>query len=158
MNLDLEEYKPYLKSQYNGAHSHVFPFRYMLERYAPLKKAVMKFFTCEDRFSRIYQYHIRLVMRFTTAKSLNLSNYLYRSLIKMYKRVQFKGKEHHPTSFTIAWYSTPSVGREEHDMGHLHWGNFENAYNHFTKLARNHVNTVNGGRVIKQAWWGLQGS
>lgn len=30
MNLDLEECKPYLKSQYKGSHSHVFPFRYLL--------------------------------------------------------------------------------------------------------------------------------
>ena len=50
MNLDLKDYKPYLKSQYKGAHSHVFPFRYLLERYAPLMKAFMKFFTCEGRF------------------------------------------------------------------------------------------------------------
>jgi len=70
MNLDLEEYKPYLKSQYKGAHSHVFPFRYLLERYEPLMKVFMRLFTCEGRFSRLSQYHIRFLMHFTTAKSL----------------------------------------------------------------------------------------
>ena len=94
-NLDLEVYKPYLKSQYKGAHSHVFPFRYLLEKYAPFMKVVMKFFTCEGIFSRIYQYHIRLLMHFTAAKPLNL----YRSLTKMSKRVQLKGKVHYPNLF-----------------------------------------------------------
>lgn len=99
MNLDLEEYKPYLKSQYKGAHSHVFPFRYLLERYAPFMKAIMKFFTCEGIFSRLYQYHIIFLMHFRDAMSLNLSNYLYNILTKMSKRVQFKGKMHYPNLF-----------------------------------------------------------
>ena len=99
MNLDLEEYKPYLKSQYKGAHSHVFPFRYLLERYEPLMKVVMKFFTCEGIFSRLYQYHIRLLMHFTAPKSLNLSSYLYMSLTKLSERVQLKGKVHYPSLF-----------------------------------------------------------
>ena len=97
MNLYLEEYKPYLKSQYKGAHSHVFPFKYLLERYAPLMKVVMKFFTCEGKFSRLYQYHIRLLMHFTVAKSLNLSSYLYRNLTKMFERVKLKGKVPYPS-------------------------------------------------------------
>jgi len=99
MNLELEEYKPYLKSQFKGAHSHVFPFIYLLKRYAPLMKVFMKFFTCEGIFSRIYQYHIRLLMHFTTVKSLNLSNYLYRSLTKNSERVQLKGKGNYPSLF-----------------------------------------------------------
>ena len=99
MNLDLEQYKPYLKSQYERAHSHVFPFIYLLESYAPLMKVVMKFFTSEGIFSRLYRYHIRLLMHFTIDKSLNLSNYLYRSLTKMSKRVQLKGKVHYPSPF-----------------------------------------------------------
>jgi len=99
MNLDLEEYKPYLKSQYKRAHLHAFPFEYLLRRYAPLMKAIMKFFTCEGRFCRLYQYHIRLLMHFTAPKSLNLSNYLYMSLTKMYERVKLKGKVHYPNLF-----------------------------------------------------------
>lgn len=38
VNLYLEEYKPYFKSQYKGFHSNVLPFRYFLERYAPMIK------------------------------------------------------------------------------------------------------------------------
>lgn len=71
----------------------------MLERYAPFMKVVMKFFTCEGRFSRLYQYHIRLLMHFIVAKSLNLSSYLYKSLTKMSERVQLKGKVHYPSLF-----------------------------------------------------------
>lgn len=99
MNLDLEEYKPYLKSQYKGAHPHVFPFKDMLERYAPLMKAFMKFFTCEGQFFWLYEYHIRHLMHFTATKSINLSSYLYRSLTKMSERVQLKGKVRYPNLF-----------------------------------------------------------
>ena len=99
MKLDLEEYKPYLKSQYKGAHSHVFACIYLLERYAPLMKVFMKLFTCKGRFSRMYQYHIRLLVHFKAARSLNLCNCLYRSMIKMSERVQVKGRENYPRIF-----------------------------------------------------------
>lgn len=62
-------------------------------------KVVMKFFTCEGIFSRLYQYHIRLLMHFTAAKPINLSNYLYRILTKIFERVQLKGKVHYPRLF-----------------------------------------------------------
>ena len=45
MNLDLEQYKSFIKSQYKETHTHILPFRYLLERYAPLMKVVMKLFT-----------------------------------------------------------------------------------------------------------------
>jgi len=62
-------------------------------------KVFMNFFTCEGRFSRLYQYYIRLLMHFTVAKSLNLCSYLYKSLTKISKRVKLKGKENYPGLF-----------------------------------------------------------
>jgi len=59
----------------------------------------MKFLTSEGIFSRLYQYHIRLLMHFRVAKPLNLSSYLYGSLTKMFGRVKFKGKVHYPSLF-----------------------------------------------------------
>ena len=35
MNLDLENYRPFLKAPYREKHAHVMPFRYLLEKYAP---------------------------------------------------------------------------------------------------------------------------
>ena len=99
MNLDLENYRPFLKTPYREKHAHIIPFGYLLEKYAPLMKVVMKLFTCERRFSRIYAYHIRLLMHFTIQKPLNMCNYLCRSLAKMSERIQMKNKEHYPSLF-----------------------------------------------------------
>jgi len=99
MSLDLEQYKPFLKSPYIEAHSHLIPFRYLLEKYAPLMKVVMKFFTCEGRFSRLYQYDIRLLIHFTAIKPLNLCSYLCISLIKISENVRIKNKEDYPSLF-----------------------------------------------------------
>ena len=75
------------------------PFRYLLEKYAPLMKSVMRFFTCEGRFSRFYAYHIRLLMHFISQKPLNMCNYLPKSISKMLEKIQLKDKEHSPSLF-----------------------------------------------------------
>lgn len=99
MNLDLENYKPFLKTPYRDTHTHLLPFRYLLEKYALLIKTVMRFFTCEGRFSRLYAYHIRLLMHFTSQKPLNICNYLFKSISKMSEKLQLKDKEHSPSLF-----------------------------------------------------------
>ena len=67
-----------------------FPFSHLLASYAPLMKIIMKYFTCEGRFSRVYAYHIRLLMHFTRTKQLNLPYFLYKSIEKMASPVQKK--------------------------------------------------------------------
>lgn len=57
-------------------------------------KIIIRYFTCEGRFSRLYRYHIRLLMHFTSRKPLNLSNYLCKRQIKMAEKVQNKGVSH----------------------------------------------------------------
>lgn len=99
MSLDLENYKPFLKTPYKDTHTHLMPFRYLLEKYAPLMKTIMRSFTCEGRFSRLYAYHIRLLMHFTSQKPLNMCNYLFRSISKMSEKIQLKDKEHSPSLF-----------------------------------------------------------
>jgi len=99
MNLDLEHYKSFLKTPYSETHTHIIPFRYLLENYAPLMKVFMMFFTYEGRFSILYAYHIRLVMHFTAQKTFNMCNYLCRSLVKMSKKVQVENKENYPSVF-----------------------------------------------------------
>jgi len=47
MSLDLENYNPFLKTLYRDTHTHFMPFRYLLEKYAPLMKTIMRFFTYE---------------------------------------------------------------------------------------------------------------
>ena len=99
MGLDLEHYNFFLKPQYKQSHSHIFPSKQLLDKYNPLMKIIMKYFTCEGRFSRLYQYHIRLLMHFTSIKPLNLPNCLFRSLVKMTEKVQSKGRNHQASLF-----------------------------------------------------------
>jgi len=99
MKLDLVRYRSFLKTPYRETHTHIIPFRYLLEKYAPLMKVVMKFFTCEGRFSRLYAYHIWILMHFIAHKPLNICNYLCRSLSKMSEKVQVKNKENYPSLF-----------------------------------------------------------
>ena len=76
-NLDISHYEPFLKARYKDYNKSIFPFLDLLDRYAPMMRVIMKYFTCEGRFSRLYSYHIRLLMHFTRIKMLYLSYYLY---------------------------------------------------------------------------------
>ena len=94
MSLDLEYYKPFLNTPYRETHTHLRTFKYLLEKYAPLMKTVMRFFSCEGRFSRLYAYHIFLLMHFTSQKPLNMCNYLFRRISKMSEKIRLKDKEY----------------------------------------------------------------
>ena len=89
----------YLKPAYKVALKHIFPFIHLLDKYTLLMKMIMKYFTCEGRFSRLYQYHVRLLMHFTGVKALNLPHYLYRSMVKMTDKVHRKREDHHASMF-----------------------------------------------------------
>ena len=88
VSLDLSHYQPFLKPRYQADCKTIFPFSHLLERYAPLTKVIMKYFTCEGRFSRLYSYHIRLLMHLTRAKMLHFPYYIYRSTDNMSSIVQ----------------------------------------------------------------------
>ena len=81
-------YEPYLKPRYKDHNKSIFPFFHLLDIYAPMMRIIMKYFTCEGRFSHIYSYHIRLLMHFTSVRMLHLPYYLYRSIDKMSYIVQ----------------------------------------------------------------------
>ena len=89
-HLDLEDYKPFIKPEHRETITDVFPFSYLLDSYAPLMKAIMRYFTCEGRFSQIFAYHVRLLMHFTRSKQLNLPYFLSKSIEKMAAAVQKK--------------------------------------------------------------------
>ena len=56
--LDMSCYEPFLKPRYKEGCKTIFPFSHLVERYAPLMRVIMKYFTCERRYSRLYSYHI----------------------------------------------------------------------------------------------------
>lgn len=74
--LALSYYEPFLKPRYHQGCNKFFPFSHLLQRYAPLMRQIINYFTCGGRYSRLYSYHIRLLMHFTRIKLLNLPYYL----------------------------------------------------------------------------------
>jgi len=99
MELDASHYKYFVKPQYKGKYGHTFQKNYLLNHYNKLLKVIQRYFTCEGHFSRVYQYHISLLMHFTSKRSLNLPYYLFKNLGKMVEKVQSKGEKHLPNLF-----------------------------------------------------------
>lgn len=75
---DLDEYyyEPYIKPQHRNQVKLLFPFKFLENKYFPMTKIIMKYFTCEGWFSRLYTYHIRLLMHFTRVRMLKIPYYL----------------------------------------------------------------------------------
>jgi hypothetical protein len=100
MQLDLACYHEFLKPEFRDADfGATIPRELLLENHSNLLRVIQSFFTCEGRFTRVYQYHIRLFMHFTGRKPLNLPYYLYRSLGKMDDRVQVRKDQVEPILF-----------------------------------------------------------
>ena len=50
----------------------------------------MKYFSCEGRFSRLYAYHIRLLMHFTRVRMMIIPYFIFRNLERMTTFIQRK--------------------------------------------------------------------
>ena len=92
--LERHYYEPFIKPRYQNEIKGYFPFSHLLDRYAPMMKIIMKYFSCEGRFSRLYSYDIRLLMHFIRVKMLNIPYYLFHSIDKMTYIVQKRDYEH----------------------------------------------------------------
>jgi hypothetical protein len=94
MPLDTSCYIDFIKPEYRnrkiGAN---IPSEYLLEPFEKLLRIIQKYFTCEGRFDKVHQYHIRLLMHFTGRSPLNLPFFLCRSLGKMADSVQAKADQ-----------------------------------------------------------------
>ena len=88
--VDREHYEPYIKAGFQRQISRVFPFRYLQDTYAPLMKLIIKYFSYEGRFSRIYTYHIRLLMHFTRVRMMKIPYFICQNIEKMTTLVQRK--------------------------------------------------------------------
>jgi hypothetical protein len=100
MQLDLAYYHEFLKPKFrNIDFGATIPREFLLENHRNLFTVIEMFFTCEGIFTRVYQYHIRLLMHFTGRKHLNLPYYLFRSLGNMDDDVQVKKGQGEPNLF-----------------------------------------------------------
>ena len=81
--LDNVQFEPYIKPAFMRQVTGVFPFRFLRNEYAPLMRLIMRYFTCEGRFSLVYSYHIRLLMHFTRVRMMNIPIYLFHDIQRM---------------------------------------------------------------------------
>jgi hypothetical protein len=65
---------------------------HLVEGFDKMMKIIQRYFTCEGRFNMLYQYHIRLLLHFTSKDSMNIHFYLLKSMGKISDRVQAKSK------------------------------------------------------------------
>jgi hypothetical protein len=94
MPLDPSFYIDFLKPKYRkhkiGA---TIPREYVLDPYEKILRVIHKYFTFEDWFDRLYQYHTRILTHFITKIPLNFPLYLYRSMGEMVDKVHAKANQ-----------------------------------------------------------------
>ena len=89
-----EHYEPYIKAGYPWKINRVFPFKYLSDEFAPLMKLIIRYFSCEGRFLRLYAYHVRLLMHFTRVRMMNIPFFMCRNIERMVPLVQRKSLAH----------------------------------------------------------------
>lgn len=95
--LEKSYYEPYIKPGYMRHLSRVFPFHYLNDQFAPLMKLIIRYFSCDGRFSLLDAYHVRLLMHFTRVSLMNIPYFMFRNIERMVVLVQRK---------TPAWQHT----------------------------------------------------
>lgn len=87
---DLDEHynEPYIKPRYKNEVKRLFPFRFLEDKYVPMMKIILNYFTYEGGFSKLYTYHIRLLMHFTRVRMLSVPYLFFRNIEKMAHFVQ----------------------------------------------------------------------
>lgn len=92
--IDINPCKEFLKDEFvNEDLSKVVPESYVKEYYAHLLTCIQKYLTCEGRYNKVYSYHFKLLLHFTGKVSIDLPFYLFRSLSKMYDKVQLRKED-----------------------------------------------------------------
>ena len=82
-NISKQNYEPYIKARYHSQLGRVFPFKFLEDWYVPLMKLIIKYFTCEERFSRIYAYLIRFLMHFTRVRMMSIPHFICKNIERM---------------------------------------------------------------------------
>jgi hypothetical protein len=80
-----------LKPEHQGANLvKGIPRNWILEAYDKLLLIIQIFFTCEGRYSRVLQYHFKLLLHFTGKREIDLPYFLFMSLQRMILLAQRK--------------------------------------------------------------------
>ena len=81
--IDREYYESYIKARYKDKLKRILPFKFLEDRFAPLMKIIIKYFTSEGRFSWLYAYQIMLLMHFTRVRMMNIPYFMLRNIENM---------------------------------------------------------------------------
>ena len=73
--------------------SRVFPFWFLKDSYAPLMKLIIRYLSCEGRFSPLYAYHIRLLMDFARVRMMKIPYFMCQKIERMTTLMQRKTPE-----------------------------------------------------------------
>jgi hypothetical protein len=93
MALDATFSKDFLNPEYQTDNlSKGVPRSHLVGEFDKMLRIIQRYFTCEGRFNTLYQYHIRLLLHFTSKFEMNIPFYLLRSIGKMPDGVQSKSK------------------------------------------------------------------
>jgi len=88
---NMEPCKVFLKPEFAKTDlTKAVPRNYIMDSYADLLFNIQHYFTCEGRYQKVYSYHFKLLLNFTSMISLDLPYFLCRSLAKMVGKVQLK--------------------------------------------------------------------
>ena len=58
-------------------------------------RLIIRYFSCEGFFSRLYAYHIRILMHFTRVKFMNIPYFMYQNIKRMTTLLRRKNPEQH---------------------------------------------------------------
>lgn len=89
-DIDKEYCESYIKARDRDQMKRVFPFKLLEDRCAPLMIIIIKYFTCEGRFSRLYAYLVIILMHFNRVNMINLPYFMFKNIEKMAYIVQRK--------------------------------------------------------------------
>ena len=75
------------------------PRSYIKNTYANMLFNIQRYFSCEERYHKVYSYHFKLLLHFTGMISLDFPFFLFRSLAKMADKVQMKAQYYETSLF-----------------------------------------------------------
>jgi hypothetical protein len=98
------------------------PRSQLIEQFDRILKIIQRYFTCEGRFSTLYQYHVRLLLHFTGKVEMNIPYYLLISIGKMSAKIKAKSKDVDSSLFhsgLIRMLVSEELGKKEISWEHF---------------------------------------
>jgi len=102
--LEILAYKHFVKLKFLDKFASTFPNVYLQEQYVDLLKVIQRYYTYEGRFSRIYQYHLRLLWHFTEKNPMNLPYLFLKSMERMGTKVKIQKDSHASNLFHFSLF------------------------------------------------------